>query len=137
MSTPGLWQQFKGFALKGNMINLAVAVVIGNAFGAVVNSLVKNVIMPMLSYVMPSEKGYRDWHIGRVEIGAFLGELLNFIVIASAMFLIMVKTLDILRRAGVLPATSPQDKTCPFCLSTIPLKAKKCAHCTADLPAEG
>lgn len=136
MSSNSLWQQFKGFALKGNMIQLAVAVVIGNAFGAVVNSLVKNVIMPTLSYVTPNEKGYREWHIGRVEIGAFLGELLNFLIIAGAMFVIMVKMLDILRRAGVLAAAEQKEKPCPYCLSTIPIKAKKCAHCTADLPAD-
>ena len=64
-----LWQEFKAFALKGNMIDLAVAVIIGAAFGSVINSLVKNILMPVLSYLLPSPEGYRGWHIGRIEIG--------------------------------------------------------------------
>jgi large conductance mechanosensitive channel len=135
-----LWREFKGFALKGNIIDLAVAVIIGNAFGAVVNSLVKNIIMPLisyLSYVSPLQGGYQDWHLGQIKIGAFLGDLVNFLVISFAMFLIMKKLLEVLRRASISSSASePTTKKCPLCLSEIPVKATKCAHCTADLAAQ-
>src|SRR5512143_1040784 len=98
-----LWNQFKAFALKGNMIDLAVAVVIGAAFGAVINSLVKNVIMPVLSYVIPNKGGYLAWAIGRVEIGAFLGELVNFLIIALAIFLFVVKVIGALMKKLTVP----------------------------------
>lgn len=130
------WKEFRGFALKGSIPDLAVAVVIGTAFGSVVSSLVKNVIMPLFSYVLPAQESYQKWKIGRVEIGTFLGELLNFLVIAGAMFLIMVKLLGFLRNTKLLPSIEPETKVCPLCLSTIPIKARKCAHCTADLEPE-
>lgn len=131
------WKEFRGFALKGNVVDLAVAVVIGTAFGNVVSSLVKNVIMPIFSYILPAQESYHKWKIGRIEIGTFLGELLNFVVIAGAMFLVMVKLLGLLRRTKLLPSIEPETRLCPFCLSPIPIKARKCAHCTADLPPEG
>jgi large conductance mechanosensitive channel len=136
MSNADLWKEFKGFALKGNVVDLAVAVVVGNAFGALVNSLVKDVIMQAMLYILPAQATYKDWKLGRIYIGAFLGELLNFVVIAGVMFFIMVKLMQLLRRMGVLRASVPDMMPCPFCLSTIPIKAKKCAHCTADLPVE-
>jgi large conductance mechanosensitive channel len=128
------WQDFKKFALKGNLVDLALAVVIGGAFGNVVNSLVKNVVMPLLSYVMPDTEGYRNWKVGKVEIGLFLGEVLNFLVITGALYLVVVKIVGTIGRA-TSPRTpgEPADKPCPYCLSTIPFKAVKCAHCTADL----
>jgi large conductance mechanosensitive channel len=134
-----LWQEFKTFAFKGNMIDLAVAVVIGAAFGAVIASLVKNIIMPALSYMTPGEASYRTWQIGRVEIGAFIAEVINFLIIAAAIFLVVVKLLgSVLKRAQPAPPPAgPTTKECPFCLSVIPLKARRCAHCIADLEAGG
>ena len=133
------WQEFKKFALKGSLLDLAVAVVIGTAFTAVVNSLVKNILMPLLSYVTPAEGGYRAWHIGRVEVGVFLAELVNFLIIALVVFLVVVKVIGgLIRRAA--PPPSPAEavtKECPFCLLTVPVRARKCGHCTADLPPEG
>jgi large conductance mechanosensitive channel len=131
-----LWQEFKAFALKGNFVDLAVAVVLGAATTGVINSLVKNVIMPALDYLAPSSAGsYRTWHLGKIEIGLFLGELVNFLVIAIVLFLIMVKLLGTIQKAAAPPADGePATKECPLCLSVIPFKARKCAHCTADLP---
>lgn len=129
-----LLQEFKAFAFKGNMIELAVAVVIGTAFGAVISSLVKNVIMPALSYVMPAQAGYTAWKIGRIEIGVFIGEVINFLVIAVAIFLCIVQVLGMIKRMTSGPEpTAPVTKECPLCLSVIPQKAVRCAHCTADL----
>lgn len=132
----GLWHEFRSFAFKGNMIELAVAVVIGGAFGAVINSLVKNIIMPILSYVIPGQGGYRAWHIGRLEVGAFLGEVLNFVIIALAVFLMIVKLIGYLMKKTAPPPlpSEPLTRECPMCLMAVPIKASKCGHCTSDLP---
>lgn len=187
-----LWQEFKAFAFKGNMIDLAVAVVIGAAFSGVINALVKDIIMPSISYVTtaastaakaatnvahqagtktgvttqptdttqpatepaaapappppaaappaaaPTDQRAVDisWTIGRIKIGDFIGELINFILIAFAVFITIVKLLgSVVKRVGGAPAPSgPTTKECAFCLSVIPIKARKCAFCTADLP---
>jgi large conductance mechanosensitive channel len=118
------------------MIDLAVAVVIGAAFGGVIKSIVDNIVMPAIGYVTPNLT-YTEWHIGKIMIGKFLGDLLNFVIIAFAVFITIVKLLGaVMKRVGSAPAPSePTTKECPFCLSVIPIKARKCAHCTADLPA--
>lgn len=133
----GLWEEFRGFALKGNLIDLAVAVVIGGAFGSVVNSMVKNILMPLVSYVTPGKSGYLAWKLGRVEVGAFLGDLVNFAILAVAMFVLIVKVLGGLQKAARLTKSEePATRECPYCLSTIPAKAVKFAHCTSDLLTE-
>lgn len=125
-----LWTEFKNFAFKGNLIDLALAVVLGGAFSAVINSLVKNVVMPVLSYVLPEDQSYRNWTLGKVEVGAFLGELVNFLIIALALFIVMVKVLGAMRKSAPPPVTT---RECPFCISAIPLKATRCAHCTSEV----
>jgi large conductance mechanosensitive channel len=135
MTVRSLWQEFKEFAFKGSMIDLAIAVVIGKAFGDVVNSLVTNVIMPLISYAVPGSKSYRDWHIGAVEIGAFLGQLISFFVIALVIWIVMVKLLTAIRRVTGPPPEAPATRECPLCCSVIPTRARKCSHCTADLQA--
>ena len=133
----GLWNEFRNFAFKGNMIDLAVAVVIGGAFGAVVKSMVDNIIMPLLGYVIPSKGGYLAWHIGSLKIGMFLGDVLNFLIIALAVFITIVKVMGYLMKKDVPapPSAEPVNKECPFCLMVIPIKASKCGHCTSALPA--
>jgi large conductance mechanosensitive channel len=114
---------------------LTLAVVLGRAFGGVVNSLAKNILMPLLSYVLPGPGSYRSWHIGRVEVGTSLGELLNFLVIAVAIYLVIVKVLGSKQKViGPADPAEPTTMECPLCLSVIPYKARKCADCTADLP---
>lgn len=94
-----LIQEFRDFAFKGNVVDLAVAVIIGGAFGKVVNSLVQNILMPLLSYVSVSEAGdYRNWKLGRIEIGIFLGEFIQFVILAFAVFILVVKTMSLLAR---------------------------------------
>lgn len=133
MSSPRLLQEFKAFAFKGNMIDLAIAVVIGNGFLAVVNSLVKNIIMPTVSYVLPAES-HGSWRLGRVDVGAFAGESFNFLLVALAVFLLIVKAREFLRNRGMLPpAAEPTTKPCPMCFSNIPLQARRCPHCTSML----
>jgi len=227
-----LWSEFKSFAFKGNMIDLAVAVVIGAAFSGVINSLVSDIIMPGISYVVtgaqkgteavstvaqhatsavgltsqpstepstqpstvpstepstqpatqpvaatqatasgsappklleklgaleaevaqlktaaaappapPAEKAPEmkavdfTWKIGRFKAGDFVGQIINFLLVSFAVFIFIVKLLGtVMKKAGGTPAPSePTTRECPLCLSVIPIKAKKCAHCTADL----
>ncbi len=135
MKAISLWQEFKEFAFKGSMIDLAIAVIIGKAFGDVVNSLVQNVIMPLMAYAVPGEESYRNWKIGKVEMGAFLGQLISFFVIALVLWIVMVKLLNAIRRVTGPPPEAPATRECPLCCSVIPTRARKCAHCTADLQA--
>jgi large conductance mechanosensitive channel len=93
-----LFEEFKNFALKGNVIDLAVAVVIGAAFNTIVTSLVKNIVMPIVSIPIPTHGGYTDWQIGPVLLGHFLADVLNFLVVALALFIFIVKFLGWIMR---------------------------------------
>jgi large conductance mechanosensitive channel len=126
-----MWEEFKAFAFKGNMIDLAVAVVIGGAFGNVINSVVKNVIMPVVTFLLPKDMGYETWQIWRIHIGAFLSDLISFLILAVAVFFVIVKIVGALMKKPAPPP--PNTKDCPLCLMAIPIKATKCGHCTADL----
>jgi large conductance mechanosensitive channel len=92
-----LFEEFKNFALKGNVIDLAVGVIIGAAFGKIVDSLVKHIIMPFVSLLMPGEQGYLGWKLAvgakEVPYGLFIGELVNFLIVAFALYLFIVKFL--------------------------------------------
>ena len=138
--TGSLWGEFKNFAFKGNMIDLAVAVVIGAAFAKVIDAIVKGVIMPLISYIDMGKAGggYQTWHIGRMQIGNVLAELLNFTLVALAVFIVIVKLLGALMKRATPPAEpgEPTVKECPRCLMQIPFKATRCGHCTSDLPVE-
>lgn len=133
-----LWQEFKAFAFKGNMIDLAVAVVIGAAFGKIIDSLVKNIFMPLISYAQPkSALGYESWTLGQLKVGLFLSDVVSFLIIAAAVFLVVVKLLGAVMKRSTPPAPAePTSKECPYCLSVIPLKARRCGHCTSDLAEE-
>jgi large conductance mechanosensitive channel len=100
-------EEFKKFALKGNVVDLAVAVVMGGAFGKIVDSLVKNIIMPIVSLIIPGEQGYINWKlvVGQKEIpyGLFLGEVVNFIIVALAIFIVIVKLLGWLTKKKAAP----------------------------------
>ena len=125
------WEEFKKFAFRGNLLDMAVAVVIGNAFGAVVNSLVKNIIMPLVSYVVGLAgkdgklESYQQWHIGQIEVGPFLAELFHFLIVSLAMFLLVVKLFGTMHRLLSPHSDTPTNKECPYCLSVIPIAAVK------------
>lgn len=97
-----LWQEFRQFAFKGNVIDLAVGVVIGTAFGKIIDSLVKSIIMPLISVVMPTDHGYQSWGFTlngvSVPYGLFLAELVNFLIVAFAIYLFIVKFLGWMTR---------------------------------------
>jgi len=98
-----LFAEFKNFAFKGNVVDLAVAVIIGGAFGKIIDSLVKQIIMPLISVVLPAEKRYQDWmwHVSGMEIpyGQFLGEVVNFLIIALVLYIVIVKFLGFLMKS--------------------------------------
>jgi large conductance mechanosensitive channel len=110
-----LADEFKKFALKGNVIDLAVAVIIGGAFGKIIDSLVKSIIMPLISAVMPGENDYVKWsfNVNGVEVpyGQFLGEVVNFLIIALALFIFIVKFLGFLMRAEKQEEVAPPPPT--------------------------
>ena len=110
-----LWEEFKNFAFKGNVIDLAVGVIIGAAFAKIVDSLVKHIIMPLVSLVLPGEQGYLEWKwvVGQKEIqyGQFLGELVNFLILALALYLFIVKFLGALLKQKKQEAAAPPPPT--------------------------
>jgi large conductance mechanosensitive channel len=88
-----LADEFKKFALKGNVIDLAVGVIIGAAFGKIVDSLVKNIFMPLISTIMPGSSTYESWAIGDIKIGLVIGDIISFVAIALVLFFVVVKFL--------------------------------------------
>ena len=112
-----LLNEFKNFAFKGNVVDLAVGVIIGAAFGKIVDSLVKHLIMPLISVVMPGEQGYLTWkwiiNGKEVPYGLFLGEVLNFLIVALALFIFIVKFLGWLmkNKKRERPAAPPASLT--------------------------
>lgn len=109
-----LFEEFKNFAFKGNVIDLAVGVIIGAAFAKIIDSLVKNIIMPLLSVISPSEQSYTGWKwvIGGHDIpyGLFLGDVLNFLIVAAALFFFIVKFLGWVLRVKKDAAPPPLTK---------------------------
>ena len=127
-----LIHEFKAFVAKGNVVDLAVAVVVGGAFSRIVTAFVDGVVMPLVSYVLPANTQWEAWTLGKLRVGTVLGATVNFLLIALVVFLVLVKLLGALmkRRQEVVPA-APDTKVCPECLQAIPAAARRCKHCTA------
>ncbi len=126
---------FRDFILRGNVVDLAVAVVIGVAFTAVVNSLVADVINPLIAAIFRKpDFSYLVVHIhgGVVKYGNFLNAIISFLIIAAVIYFFIVLPLNKLlaRFQKPVPVAPPALKTCPECLSDIPAAARRCSHCT-------
>jgi large conductance mechanosensitive channel len=110
-----LFEEFKKFAFKGNVIDLAVAVIIGAAFGKIIDSLVKHIIMPLISVIMPGEESYVAWKLvirGKdIPYGLFLGEVVNFLIVALVLFIFIVKFLGWIMKAKKQEAAAPPPPT--------------------------
>ena len=110
-----LLSEFKAFALKGNVVDLAVGVIIGGAFGKIVDSLVKDIIMPAISVVMPANKTYTEWALTvgekAIPYGKFLGEIVNFLVVAIALWIFTVKFLGFVLRSKKEESVAPPPLT--------------------------
>ncbi|HVQ60664.1 MAG TPA: large conductance mechanosensitive channel protein MscL [Burkholderiales bacterium] len=106
-----LLEEFKNFALKGNVIDLAVGVIIGAAFAKIVDSLVKHIIMPLVSLLVPGDQGYLGWKLAvgakEVPYGLFIGEVVNFVVIAFVLYLFIVKFLSLVIKAKETAPPAP------------------------------
>ncbi|HYM52434.1 MAG TPA: large conductance mechanosensitive channel protein MscL [Candidatus Dormibacteraeota bacterium] len=135
-------REFRDFLLRGNVIDLAVAVVIGVAFGAVVNSFVVDVLTPLLGIIgVPSfsKLGFTTPNGAFVGIGLFLNALIYFVLVTAAIFFAVVRPMNAMaaRRAagerGEEPGEEPTTKACPFCATDIPVAATRCPHCTSPL----
>jgi len=128
----GLIQDFKAFALKGNVVDLAVAVVIGGAFGKIVTSLVNDIVMPLVNFVQPGGE-WRNWTVSSLhfKVGDFLGAVVDFMLIALVLFLVVTRLVNRVYKREAAPVL----KGCPECLEQIPAAAKRCRACTAVQPA--
>jgi large conductance mechanosensitive channel len=144
-------KEFREFALRGNVVDLAIGIIIGAAFGQIVNSLVNDIIMPPIGLILgrvdfsslfinlssqsyPSLVAAKAAGAPTINYGNFINTLINFVIIAFAIFLV-VKQINALRRRFTEeePATAPTTKPCPYCYSTIPIKATRCPHCTSSV----
>lgn len=133
-------QDFKAFVLRGNVIDLAIAVVIGGAFGAVVTALVTGIFTPLIAVIIGSpdfsNMGFsiRD---SKFEIGMVLNAIIAFVSVAAVIFFFVVKPMNMLvERTRRAPATvDPTTKKCDYCLSEVSLAASRCAFCTSELTA--
>ena len=111
----GMIEEFKNFALKGNVVDLAIGVIIGAAFGKIVDSLVKHILMPLISVLLPGEQGYLTWKwtINGKDIpyGLFIGEIVNFLIVALALYIFIVKFLGIIMKSKQEEAAAPPPPT--------------------------
>jgi len=111
----GMIAEFKNFALKGNVVDLAIGVIIGAAFGKIVDSLVKHIIMPVISVIMPGEQGYLvwKWTVNGKDIpyGLFIGEIVNFLIVAFALYIFIVKFIGVIMKSKKEEAAAPPPPT--------------------------
>lgn len=136
-SGSNLAQEFKAFLLRGNVVELAVAVVIGVAFGAVVTSLVEDLITPLIAAVFGEpDFGGLTFTVNNSQFfyGNFINSLISFVTIAAAIFFLVVKPMNVLiARSRKEPPADPTTKKCAECLSEIPVDARRCAFCTSPV----
>lgn len=142
-------QEFKQFAMRGNAVDLAIAVIVGGAFGGVVNSLVNDVLMPPIGKVVggvdfsnlfvvlghgdyPSLKAAKEAGVATVNYGLFVNTVINFLIIAFVLFVI-VQAMNRLRREEPVAVPTPTEKPCPYCTLAIPARATRCPHCTGTV----
>lgn len=150
-----MFKEFKEFAMRGNVVDMAVGIIIGAAFGSIVSSLVADIIMPPIGLllgnvdfsnlflVLKSGKVAGPYAAladakaaGAVTInyGVFVNAVISFVIVAFAVFL-LIRAVNQLKRQEATPPPAPTTKACPYCVSTISIKATRCAHCTAELRA--
>ncbi|MGQ9569472.1 MAG: large-conductance mechanosensitive channel protein MscL [Thermodesulfovibrionales bacterium] len=148
-----MFKDFKEFVMRGNVIDMAIGIVIGTAFGLIIKSLVEDVIMPPIGLLIgnvdfanlflilkegvvagPYASLVDAKKAGAVTInyGAFINTVISFLIIAFTIFLV-IHNINKLRREKEVPPPAPVTKECPYCLSAIPIKATRCAYCTSEL----
>ena len=145
-----MFKEFKEFAMRGNVVDMAVGIIIGAAFGGIIKSLVADVIMPPIGLLLggvdfsdlfinlsggdyASLAAAQEAGAATLNIGVFINTVLNFIIVAFAIFILIRAINQLKRKEEEAPAPEPTTKECPHCLSEIPLKATRCGHCTSEL----
>jgi large conductance mechanosensitive channel len=142
-------KEFKDFIMRGNVLDLAVAVIIGTAFGKVIGSLVTDILMPPLGLIL-GKVDFNNLYINMsgtpfaslaeaqaagaptLNYGVFINTIINFVIVAAAIFLI-IKLANRLQRLRPAEKPAPTTKECPFCISTVPIKATRCPNCTSEI----
>jgi large conductance mechanosensitive channel len=144
-----MFKEFKEFAMKGNVLDMAIGIIIGAAFGKIITSFVSDILMPPLGLLLgkmdfsnlfvnlsgqdfANLKAAKEAGAATLNYGLFINTVIDFIIVAFAIFLV-VKQVNRLKRQP--PAAAPATKDCPFCASAIPIPAKRCPHCTSQLTA--
>lgn len=144
-----LWNEFKEFAMRGSVLDMAVGIILGTAFGSIVSSFVNDILMPPIGlllgkvdfaalFINLTRTPYASLAEARaagaptINYGVFLNTVLNFFLVALALF-ILVRQVNRFMRAKPAPPAEPTTKECPYCLSVIPIKATRCPHCTSEL----
>lgn len=142
-------KEFKEFAMRGNVLDMAVGIIMGAAFGKIVSSFVSDVLMPPIGKLLGQvdfsslfiNLGDTDYATlaeaqaagaPTINYGIFLNTVLDFLIVAFAIFL-LIRQVNRLKRKEEAPAAAPTTRECPFCLSQVALKARRCAHCTSEL----
>jgi len=149
----GMIKEFREFAVKGNVVDMAVGIIIGAAFGTIVQSLVNDVIMPPIGLLLgnvdfsslfvvlrdgATAGPYATPAIAKaagavtLNYGLFINTIISFLIVAFAVFM-LIRAINRLKREQPAPAAAPTTKECPFCYSTVPIKAVRCPHCTSEL----
>ena len=145
-----LLQEFKDFAMRGNVLDMAVGIIIGAAFGKIVSSLVEDVLMPPIGlllgnvdfsnlFINLSGTAYdslakaKEAGAPTLNLGMFLNQIINFVIVAFAVFVLVQQVNRFKAKPAPAPVEPPTTKDCPYCLSAIPLKATRCGHCTSDV----
>ena len=145
-----MWKDFKKFAFKGNVMDLAVAVIIGGAFGLIVKSLVNDIIMPLVGkllgntdfanlFVVLGDGSFETLAdaqaagVATLNYGLFINTLINFVIIALSIFLIVKLMEKAKKKEEPAPAAAPITKNCPYCKTDISIEATKCPNCTSTL----
>jgi large conductance mechanosensitive channel len=134
-------KEFKAFILRGNVIDLAVGIVIGAAFNAVVQALIKDIFTPAIGLLFSFRFAGLDYHRGHVAyifFGDFFNAVISFLVVAIAVFFFVVRPMNMLaaRRAAKAGPSDPTTKVCPYCVSEIPIGASRCPQCTSELGSQ-
>jgi large conductance mechanosensitive channel len=136
-------KEFKEFAMKGNVVDMAVGVIIGTAFGKIVTSLVNDVVMPPISMLMGSGRfegltwvlspAVDDKAAVALNLGNFVNSVLDFTIVAFVIFMVINQINRFKAKPAPAPTAAPTTKECPRCVSSIPLKATRCPHCTSEI----
>ena len=140
----GMIKEFKEFAMRGNVVDMAVGIIIGGAFGKIVSSLVNDVIMPPVGMLLGkvdftqlaitlSEKTAEAEAV-TINYGVFLNTVLDFVIVAFCIFMV-IKGMNRMKREEEKPAAEPTTKDCPRCCTAVPVKATRCPHCTSEIEA--